>query len=371
MLLTRIGKDDTVFVAEKHAVQKKWMTGADLATVLEAYQDACVTDPLVSRRSQRAAIVPLQSVVDACRHHGYHPGTCALLQALDQLPDLWKAKLEAAANAARGEEDLVLTDTIEALEDEQVHLAAELVSSYVPYAETEADEDQARSWTLTRISPALERDLQAFAKYRADPLNRLRDGSAVVDVTVGGDIATCKRFLGYLQAEHEVPPGLGVFGQPELGEWVEAYLRALQAKGLRWSSMANYTNSILTFATYYNNTYEGYDCVEDLARLRGQCESQAKVQGANRARRTTTPTPTHTRPTPAQASTRAGTRCSSSSRTPSVRASRRRRSTAPSRQESATPRARWRYAIGASSASSRCCRRIARPSCAGSAWARR
>jgi hypothetical protein len=65
------------------------------------------------------------------------------------------------------------------------------------------------------------------------------DGTCVVECTVGADKRTCLAFLGYLKAEHEIEPGLGVFAKAELSSWTEAWLRALEAKQLRYSTMAN------------------------------------------------------------------------------------------------------------------------------------
>ena len=61
----------------------------------------------------------------------------------------------------------------------------------------------------------------------------------MVDITVGADKRTCLVFLGYLAAEKDIQPGLGVFTKPELSSWCESWLRALEAKELRYSTMAN------------------------------------------------------------------------------------------------------------------------------------
>eukprot|EP00966_Prymnesium_polylepis_P209323 4849370-Prymnesium_polylepis.1 len=53
-------------------------------------------------------------------------------------------------------------------------------------------------------------------------------------------------FLGYLAAEHDIQPGLGVFAKMELSSWAEAWLRALEAKELRYSTMANCALLLLT-----------------------------------------------------------------------------------------------------------------------------
>eukprot|EP00966_Prymnesium_polylepis_P261176 6032856-Prymnesium_polylepis.1 len=104
------------------------------------------------------------------------------------------------------------------MEEEGVHLAAEL-SVMAPFVEIKEDDEAAQSWRLPSIPAALTKELDGYAKWRAEPLNRFRDGSAVLDVTVGNDRATVLRFLGYLSAEKEIAPGLGVFGTKELSQW--------------------------------------------------------------------------------------------------------------------------------------------------------
>ena len=63
-------------------------------------------------------------------------------------------------------------------------------------------------------------------------------------MTVGADKRTCLAFLGYLAAEHEIQPGLGVFAKAELSGWCEQWLRALENKKLRYSTMANCAPSL-------------------------------------------------------------------------------------------------------------------------------
>eukprot|EP00966_Prymnesium_polylepis_P213794 4951148-Prymnesium_polylepis.1 len=53
--------------------------------------------------------------------------------------------------------------------------------------------------------------------YRTSPINRARDGSCVIDITVGGDKATTLRFLGWMLAEKQISAGLGVFCRATLG----------------------------------------------------------------------------------------------------------------------------------------------------------
>ena len=60
----------------------------------------------------------------------------------------------------------------------------------MPLAGDADDDETAKSWTLPSVPAALRKELDAYALHRTEPLNRQRDGSCVVDLTVGGDKAT-------------------------------------------------------------------------------------------------------------------------------------------------------------------------------------
>lgn len=107
----------------------------------------------------------------------------------------------------------------------------------MPLAGDVEDDEKAKSWTLPSVPVALRKELDAYTLHRTEPLNRLRDGSCVVDITVGSDKATTLRFLGWLAAEREITPGLGVFCRATLSQWAEDYAKALADKGLKYSSV--------------------------------------------------------------------------------------------------------------------------------------
>ena len=97
------------------------------------------------------------------------------------------------------------------LEEEEAHLADELAASFVPYADAELEHEAVTSWKLSRVPDALTKELETYLvnalrtpapprlcalsthalstsqAYRTSPLNRARDGTCCVDVTVGND----------------------------------------------------------------------------------------------------------------------------------------------------------------------------------------
>ena len=195
--------------------------------------------PFESRgRVRNMTLLAVNHALTAARALGRGPRTIAFVQALGTLPELWVAQAEQEANRARLEEDLLLNDRIEELEleEESCHIATELVQ-YVPLAGDAEDDEKATSWTLPSVPAALKAELDAYSLHRTEPLNRQRDGSAVVDITVGSDRATTLRFLGWLAAERQITPGLGVFCRAALSQWAEDYAKALADKGLKYSSV--------------------------------------------------------------------------------------------------------------------------------------
>ena len=282
-LLKRNSFEDAVLVCEKKTVTAGTLTEGEFTAIKRAL--APLLDIEARNKVKRCSLVPVSIVVAACAARGRRPQTVALLTSLQQVPRVWQLKMEQEQNRARLEVDLVLDEELQEMEEEGVHLAAEL-SVMMPYAENRDDNETAASWRLASIPPALTKELDAYARYRAEPLNRYRDGSAVVDVTVGNDRATVLRFLGWLHAEKEIAPGLGVFGKVDLSEWVEEWLQALTEKAVKFSSLSNYTNSLIAVTNHVYATYQIDEAIhgmqrtplDDLIRLRGQCESEAKQQ---------------------------------------------------------------------------------------------
>ena len=170
------------------------------------------------------------------------------------------------------------------LEEQECALADELAVSFVPYADEAEAEAVVTSWKLSRVPDALAKELDSYLAYRTSPLNRERDGSCCVDITVGNDRRTTLAFLGWLHAERSITAGLGVFCRAALSQWVEDWLKALSEKGLKYSSLANYTNSLCMVCSFVYQTYSvdadalalPTSPLDEMLRMRAQCEGQAK-----------------------------------------------------------------------------------------------
>ena len=283
-ILQKNSFDDAVLVVEKRSVEEGTLLQEERRIILSTFAPL-VPDVEARNRVKRCSLVPVSVVVAAAGAHGRCAETVSLLTALHQLPRAWKLAVEQEANHARLEHDLLIEEELQEMEEEGVHLAAEL-SVMAPFADDREDDTAASNWRLPSIPASLNKELDAYAKYRAEPLNRFRDGSAVVDVTVGNDRASALRFLGWLRAEKEVLPGLGAFGKGEVAGWVEEWLHALKAKGVKYSSLSNYVNSLIAVTGHVYSTYKIDESIysmqrtplDELIRLRGQCESEAKQQ---------------------------------------------------------------------------------------------
>jgi hypothetical protein len=283
-LLAKHSFDEAVLCCQKSAVESGLLTEQEFAEVKGAMAPLLHVE--ARNRVKRVSLCPVSVVVAAFSAYGRCEQTIALLQALEALPRLWQLHMEQERNRAALEEDLVLNDELaEAEAEDPVHLVDEL-STMVPFLSDAQDDAVSKSWTLARIPEALEVELAAFVKFRQDALNIHRDGAAVVPVTCENDKGTCLRFLGWLQAERDIQPGLGCFATLEVSQWVSDWVNALREKGLKYSSLANYTNSIISITSFVYNTYKVDDAIhslpttplEELVRLRGQCEKEAKQE---------------------------------------------------------------------------------------------
>ena len=275
-------------MCEKRAVAAGTLTEQEKGSILEAFRPL-VLDVEARRRVKRCSLVPVSVVVAACTAYGRCASTVALMKALKQLPRLWQLQLEQEQSRARLEVDLVLDDELaEAEQEDPVHLASEL-AVMVPFVGDAQDEETVQavqSWRLRAVPEGLARELDAFTAYRVETLNIHRQGAAVVPVTCENDKATGLRFLGWLSAERDIVPGLGAFARTELAQWASDWVKALAERGVKYSSLSNYTNSLVTLTSFVYNTYRVDDAIhrlattplEELVRLRGQCEAEAKQQ---------------------------------------------------------------------------------------------
>ncbi len=251
------------------------MTEAEWAQLLSLLTEQVALE--ARGRVRCATLLPLSVCATLCCAFGRSPQAVAWLEAFSQpcLP-VWQLQTEAEANTRDGAFNHVLNEELAEMEEANMALEAELRALFVLFEEPECNEQASRVYTLDRIPVALEKVLADYECFRIEPLNRLRDGSAVVDTTVGADCGVALRFLGWLKREHEVVPNLhGIFGTVSLGERVEQYLVFLRdERGCWFSTITNYVKSVISVASFVLETSECKEgaTLEPLLRMRGQAE---------------------------------------------------------------------------------------------------
>ncbi|MDC0525419.1 hypothetical protein OAO87_00375 [bacterium] len=278
-LLRRLSMGESVLCAQKSAMEAELLTADEFAAILDAYRP--LAEPEARAKVKKASLVPLSVAVAAVQAFGRCAATTALLKAIGEQPKLWAMKDEQEAHRANLEVDLLLDDAIAEEEGEaDVHMAIELET--MPAFPSVAEDDAAveQSWTLSPVPKALERELTQYASYRSSPLNKDRVGGEIMPVTIQGDAASARRFLGFLKATKGIKPELAVFASSDLGALVQDYLNACRAKSVRWCSIANYVNGLLSVTRYAHSltTEPSLETEEELINLRSQAESQAKVE---------------------------------------------------------------------------------------------
>lgn len=217
------------------------------------------------------------------------------------------------------------TRTQEEIENEEIDetldmdLASELLHAELPYAAADADEAKEGNTQLSPVPASVVRELEDYASYRSAAFHRSRQGAAVETTTVGSDSvrrppllllhksertpplplmrqhpprpalcglalgaqATALRFLRYLKEhEGEAVPSVRLFASPQIGAWVQRYLERLRGLGLMASTLAVYTNGIISMAGYALTLVDDAEAcpVVELLNLRRQAESIAKQE---------------------------------------------------------------------------------------------
>ena len=130
-------------------------------------------------------------------------------------------------------------DELAELEEAEVAFQDELRQSIL-FADDERDESLSRTYKLARPPAHVTAKLEKYKAYKLLPVNRLRDGSACVELTVSHDIETTLRFLGFLKAEEGVDPDFAIFTGADLGKHAEDFVAFLGGRGCKNSTSANY-----------------------------------------------------------------------------------------------------------------------------------
>ena len=165
-------------------------------------------------------------------------------------------------------------------------------SSPPPGPDTEPEDDEPdagspaskRSKYALTPSPALERELQAFAVWRMTPMNRSRAAAAATPATVKGDRGCVLRLMGWLDAQGKLPatgPTLACFASNQMGCAAERYVTMLTAEqGLSYKTAANHLGSFIAAARYAATRCSAASpsTLSELESLHKAAKKQAKQQ---------------------------------------------------------------------------------------------
>mmetsp|Transcript_25652 Transcript_25652/g.59851 ORF Transcript_25652/g.59851 Transcript_25652/m.59851 type:complete len:457 (-) Transcript_25652:1913-3283(-) len=284
---------DSLRTVESKSVKSGVLTAQEWSELLAVYMQAQrARDPL-SSVARRFTLVPVRVAAMLAQDEGHKH----ILLALGKpLPRKWAAaEAREEARAAGGVDfnaEAVLEEESEDC-DELAEIAFEeelAMAGYAEFEDDEADVAQARTYKLKAISKSLAAEIEAFRTRRTRVICRHRHGRAVQSTTVDSDIGTLLRLLGWMKSyrtrtDDEDPPALtmkAVVGSCEFGRYTEEYVEWLQAREVKFSSIANYTNSLVSLLTYvmsdeeYQVTDESqFTIYEQICNIRRQAHSAA------------------------------------------------------------------------------------------------
>jgi hypothetical protein len=136
-------------------------------------------------------------------------------------------------------------------------------------------------------SVLLQEQCQRFSEYRQEIWNWHRDPSQVTPRTVGNNIRVLLLFGGFVchsAKRHRLKPAsfdMGVFGSKHIEAYIMDFLQYLHgSRGLMFSSIANYLNSLVVLAKFYFSD----NPLADLSFTADRVDSEFVLSGLRRVR---------------------------------------------------------------------------------------
>ena len=193
------------------------------------------------------------------------------------MPKKWVLEIEEEANQEMygPHYDPPIHDELARLEDEpeelaDIDLATELLMTPLPHAESLECAEKCSNMQLSPVPASVDRQLEAYKAFRQCEFNRHREGTQVVSTTVDGDSANALRWLGYVKQQYKQVPSLCLFANEHVGEWTQSWLEKLRSLGLKASTLAVYTNGVISVAGFALTLVENADAcpITELINLR-------------------------------------------------------------------------------------------------------
>ena len=102
----------------------------------------------------------------------------------------------------------------------------------------------------------------------------------VVSTTIESDKANALRWLNHVKIQFDQTPSLKLFANPRVGEWTQHWMENLKGLGLKASSLAVYSNGIISVSGFAITIVDDPDSCpsEQLINLRRQAEGLAKQE---------------------------------------------------------------------------------------------
>ena len=138
------------------------------------------------------------------------------------------------------------------------------------------------------MTPALEGEFAAFARYRSAPLNVHRRGSACTTRTAECDRSVLMQFFAWLHRQRggNLTFG-GVFSDAGVARMVQAYLKHCRDRGVKWTTCARRVASYLAAARFVHaaqqaqapsNVLISTTAIDQLTRLHLQAKKSAREE---------------------------------------------------------------------------------------------
>ena len=293
-LIDELGPEfkETPLRVTKAAVVDQHVTEREYAELKALYTQTCTDGLGTPGRIRHVTLLPMATAAAVVQRYGRSERTVAFLRAFElPVPEVWSLQEAQEEGTAAGEVDLLLDDRLHELtfEAEDTSFAEELtdMASFTVDAE---DDTKMRSYTLERVPAALERELAAYLTHRTATFAARRSGGAVVSDTASKHKEHLLRFYGWMVRTQQLPEGatlnLSLLGGADLGDSAQAYVEWLEARSLRFSSIANYLNGLVALTSYVYHTFDPPDAtlaldptpLTQLINLRDQAEKASTTQ---------------------------------------------------------------------------------------------
>ena len=296
-LLNGSGLGATALSVNKAAVTARLIEQSEFDQLMQTFKEALpagLVDPCSLGRIRNCTLLPVATAAAVARGFGRSPASMAFLRALSQpVPEAWSLQEEHEANLANGQVDLVLEEQIQQgdFEAEEVSFAEEL-TQMPAFSAVADDETRMQTYAMTPVPSVLKHELDAYLVYRTETFAARRQGGAVLSISAEQDKTSLLRFFGYLQRTNRLPEDrpllyLDFLLRADLGDLVQAYASWLQTtQRLKFSSIANYLNGLVSLVTYAYANLEPPDAVlnsdpnplAQIINLRAQAEKASKTQ---------------------------------------------------------------------------------------------